>query len=415
MTSDSDAAPRTGGAALPRRLIADLSRLTSEVTGQVTAALPAYARLPAEQIDGDVRRVVEATLRALAEALRTGEPPSPDYLARIRASAAKRAEEGMPIEAVISAYHVGARACLDALFPAAGTTDAREAFAVQRLMLDHLGHIAAAVSAGYLDEHDAEQDEHSAARHALLAALLDGTDPDAHAARAGIVLPVTYLVLAVAVGPHPDERTRGVDASIAARRKVRRLREELDRRVGRGALLRLTADEGLALVPHRTPHHAFGPDDWDWLTGLVTGLAGASGAGIVAGVQPCAPSGVPAAARLARELRDVALTCRRPGGVYRLADLALEYQLSRPGPALDHLVALLEPVRERPDLLHTLRVFLDSDLNRRRTATRLGVHPNTVDYRLGRISALTGLDTAGSADLLTLCAAVIGLDAAPAA
>ncbi|WP_059008236.1 PucR family transcriptional regulator [Streptomyces specialis] len=413
MTSTSDATPRFGGTALHRRLITNLAGLTTHVTRHLPDALPDYAKLPAEQLDGDVRRVVESTIRMLAEILRTGEPPSPEHMAEVRASAAKRAEEGVPIDAVIAAYHVGARACLDVLSPAAETTDLRDVFALQRVMLDHLGRITAAVAAGYLDEHAAEQGEHSAARDSLLSALLAGTDPEPHAARAGITLPATYLVLALAVGPHPDERCQGVDASIAARRKVRRLRAELDRRVGRDALLRLTSEKGLVLVPHRAAHHAPQPDDWQRLNELVAGVSGAAGAEIVAGAQPCAPAGVPAAAELAGELREVALTCGRPGGVYRVADLALEYQLGRPGPARDHLTDLLAPVAERPDLLKTLRVFLATDLNRRRTATLLGVHPNTVDYRLGRISSLTGIDTTSSAALLTLCAGVIALAAAP--
>lgn len=43
------------------------------------------------------------------------------------------------------------------------------------------------------------------------------------------------------------------------------------------------------------------------------------------------------------------------------------------------------------DLITTLRVFVDS-LNVRRCARVLGVHENTVRYRLGRIEKLTGLD-----------------------
>jgi DNA-binding PucR family transcriptional regulator len=56
-------------------------------------------------------------------------------------------------------------------------------------------------------------------------------------------------------------------------------------------------------------------------------------------------------------------------------------------------------------LLETLRAYLDSDLDVARTADALYVHPNTVRYRLRRISELTGLDTqrfSGQVELLTI-------------
>jgi sugar diacid utilization regulator len=56
-------------------------------------------------------------------------------------------------------------------------------------------------------------------------------------------------------------------------------------------------------------------------------------------------------------------------------------------------------------LMETLRAYLDSDLDVGRTAEALYVHPNTVRYRLRRISDLTGLDTqrfSGLVELLTI-------------
>jgi DNA-binding PucR family transcriptional regulator len=61
--------------------------------------------------------------------------------------------------------------------------------------------------------------------------------------------------------------------------------------------------------------------------------------------------------------------------------------------------------RRNGALLETLRAYLDSDLDVGRTAEALWVHPNTVRYRLRRISDLTGLDTqsfSGMVELLTI-------------
>jgi sugar diacid utilization regulator len=54
-------------------------------------------------------------------------------------------------------------------------------------------------------------------------------------------------------------------------------------------------------------------------------------------------------------------------------------------------------------LLRTLHVFYDTGRSVRLSAARLGIHENTVRYRLARVHALTGLDVAGDAgDQLTV-------------
>ena len=56
------------------------------------------------------------------------------------------------------------------------------------------------------------------------------------------------------------------------------------------------------------------------------------------------------------------------------------------------LAATLAPLRPHPELTETLVLYLNHDLNRRKTSTLLHIHPNTVDYRLRRITELTGVD-----------------------
>ncbi|MFE9366261.1 helix-turn-helix domain-containing protein [Streptomyces sp. NPDC006978] len=56
------------------------------------------------------------------------------------------------------------------------------------------------------------------------------------------------------------------------------------------------------------------------------------------------------------------------------------------------MAALLDPLENRPDLIDTLRIHLEHRHDRRSTARNLGLHPNTVDNRLARITELTGLD-----------------------
>jgi len=85
--------------------------------------------------------------------------------------------------------------------------------------------------------------------------------------------------------------------------------------------------------------------------------------------------------------------------------LLLEYQLSQPSEARDRLAGLLDPLDDYPELLETLLVYLSMG-GRRPTASKLHLHPNTVDYRLRRVQALTGLDATAAADVSMLEAAI---------
>jgi DNA-binding PucR family transcriptional regulator len=65
--------------------------------------------------------------------------------------------------------------------------------------------------------------------------------------------------------------------------------------------------------------------------------------------------------------------------------------------------------RSRADLLETVDTFVACDLDRRRAAKRLHVHPNTLDYRLRRVEELTGLRLSRAADLVLICLALMQL------
>jgi sugar diacid utilization regulator len=84
---------------------------------------------------------------------------------------------------------------------------------------------------------------------------------------------------------------------------------------------------------------------------------------------------------------------------------------SAEGPTREVILAKGRPLLEADEREHgaisqTLLAYLACDLNIRRTAVRLTVHPNTVRYRLKRIAELTGGDPRRFADLLELVTVV---------
>jgi hypothetical protein len=395
-----------GGIAPEKRLVTAVHDLAARVVTRLTEQIPVYASLPAEQLRGDITAITVRGIRGFAQALRTGEPPTAAQLELMHRSAARRAEERIPLDAVVGAYFLGAHECLGHVLADAGPDDLADVLAAQRLLLRYLNAVTESVFAGYIAESQAALGEQQSARQALLSALLDGGPARQAAERAGLRLPAAYWVVSLAAAAHPDEHTQGVDPAIAAGRKLRRMRAELDRQAHGAVLSALSPDGGLVLVPA-----AAGPDDltdadWERLTALVRHVERASGAELTAAAAAAPPQDVPAAARLAAQVRQVAGGCGRGPGLYRLEDVLLEYQLTLPSPARDRLAALLAPLDGRDDLLDTLRTFLATGLDRRRTAERLHIHPNTVDYRLRRATALTGLSATHGPDLPKIQAAL---------
>ncbi|MFE9789665.1 helix-turn-helix domain-containing protein [Nocardia salmonicida] len=82
---------------------------------------------------------------------------------------------------------------------------------------------------------------------------------------------------------------------------------------------------------------------------------------------------------------DIVRRLHRPPGLYHFDDLAIEYQLTRPGPGRDRFETALDAVSTDPELAATLRTHINNGLNRRLTAPEMHIHQNTVDYRLKRI------------------------------
>lgn len=196
--------------------------------------------------------------------------------------------------------------------------------------------------------------------------------------------------------------TSAVDRDVAARRKLRRLRGELDRHFSAPVLWQPSVDGGLALVP--------GPDDRRFRTALRSARR-AAGAPLWAAVAVAAPAEVATTAPLCDEVMEVVRATGRPEGVYDLADVALDYQLRQASAAQPVLAALLAPLDAHPDLLRTLEVHQRSGMSRRRSAGELGVHPNTVDNRLRRVAELTGLDPTDPAAVPTVRAALMARSA----
>lgn len=346
-----------------------------------------------------------------AAALAAADPAA--ATARLVEAAAGCAREGVALGAVHRAVFDHVRREFEQL-----RSPATQPGADQRLW-ETLENVTVAVSAGYLDEARTIGAQHHGAMETLTAALLGGVADPAEAEECGIELAASYSVLAIALPLPPPAARADSDAAQpfrsgpalsaapdgprepGGRQMLRRVRAALAERGGPDVLSLLGRDGGTVLVPTR----ASGRSD---AARLVAALSAAAGAPITATVlTDAARTDLPSSAECAHELLDMVHRLGMDPGLYRMADLALEYQITRPGPGLDHLGTILDSLDAQPKLLETLRCHIANGLNRQRTARMLDLHTNGLDYRLRRIGRLTGHDPGDARGICYLRAALV--------
>ncbi|WP_245553296.1 PucR family transcriptional regulator [Nocardia veterana] len=374
----------------------DVRVLSRQLVGHFAEHMAPCSTLPGDALHGDITAVTRVCLELTVDILEGREPD--EKVQRLQRAAADWAREGIPIDTVHHAVHEGFRLAFDLLLTQTDSRHRPENPA--QLLLRILDTITPAVALAYVREHQAAVTEHHTAVHTLVSALLAGHPTSTMARACGIEIEPAYVVVAVHIPPHPDESHPNVDGKVVARRKLRRVQTALAGS-GRGRVLSLlSVDGGTILVPE-----AMVPDAE--LDAMIAALSEAARVGLTATAIPTPTEEISEAADRAHELLDTVLRLAGPPGLYRFADLAMEYQLTRPGPGLDRLGTLLDPLDDHPDLLETLRRHMATGLSRRRTARQLQVHTNTVDYRLKRIGQLTGLDPAQPSGLWYLRAALV--------
>ncbi len=365
-------------AALAARLLPQVPRLARRVVERIRAEVPGFDRLPSDVQDMEVAATARAAIRAFLLHAQ-GLPGESGGLSRQRA--VQRAEEGVPLAALVQTYAVGAEVVLDALAEAALPGEEDVLLRLTRMQMRAVGEAVAQVTEAYVA---GAGEKHVAVRE-LTWALLRGERSADVAARYGLPLEAGYLVLRV-------RTARGGEPS-GARAALRFVLAQTALRAD-GRALSLRDDlGGFVLLPGSYP-----------VEDVLRGLAAAAAAAPVVGIAPAgSPEAVPEAAARADRIAAVA---GRPGA-HQLSDVLLEYHLTHDVDSAAELLAVLAPLAGHPELLPTLVAFLDADLNRRDAAGALGVHANTVDNRLDRIGDLTGVDPRSARGIQLLGAAIV--------
>lgn len=344
----------------------DLVRTSDEVIAAIHADVPAYARPLEGSFGRAVRTGVEQALRQFVEMLGqrggTGYPARDIYVELGRGEA----RQGRSLEALLAAYRIGARVTWRRIAEAAHAAglDPETVSTLAESIFAYIDELSAQSAEGHAEEQSAAAGEAERRRRALLAMLVQArpAEPEAveaTASEAGWSLPVT---LAALVWRDSDDR--------------------LSARLPLGSITAPVEDRMCALVPD-----AGAPGRRQELAQAVRGSAAVLG--------PIVPW--PEARRsyeraLAGEqlLADGLLA--EDGLV--VADEHLSTLLLHHDRALVRELAELRlaPLQQRAPaararLTETLIAWLDNQGCVADVAAQLGIHPQTVRYRLGQLRA----------------------------
>ncbi|MXG90662.1 helix-turn-helix domain-containing protein [Nocardioides flavescens] len=384
--------------------------LMDAILEEITAEVAFYAGLPEDVIRDEIRPVAQSNLQIFQDAL-DGRPLTAQARQQLTDSAYRRAEEGFPMEVALKGYLVGARAAFELVSARASSDEIDALRLLTRRLIDHLADVQSVLCAAYLDELRSTSGSEQALRAGLVRALLDddAVAVEGGALAVGVELAAEYAVVTFEVetggGRSWSDDLEDRAVPVMARRFLRTVRGVL-LDAEPEPLLRLAPSGGVVLLPQRPGSDWTGPRT----RALVDRIQDATGAALRAAVATGPRGDLGAAAHLTRELVDLSTALGLPAGTYCLDQLLLEYQLSRPGPGADALRRRMLPLTEHPVMWRTLHAYVGTEHSRPRTAARLSVHPNTVDYRLSRVRDLVGLDATVPSELATLRAglAVLG-------
>jgi GGDEF-like domain/PucR C-terminal helix-turn-helix domain len=375
-----------------------LDEVVDRGAAAIWEAVPSYARLGEPHME-EVRDAVRENVGALANVLRHDRTVTAAELEAIERVGARRAEAGIPLEDVLRAYRMVARACWSVLSEEcrASEGDALEpTIALAEAVLRYTDQISTCVADAYARAQRAIVREQEGARREFLADLLHGVEasPEDVLARAhafGYDLSLSYFAL-VGRGPAGDSRREATLAAAVGR---------VSGTVSADPILLQKGEQTIALIPaDAMPDPATMPEK------LVADLDGEWSFGM--GGPELGLEGIRRAYLEAREALEIGLGLDLTGSVFRFDDLLL-YHFLRIEPALvDRFIEVtLGPLlgydeRRKGELVKTLEAYFNADGSVKLTGESLFAHPHTVSYRLRQVEGLTGWSLRNPEDKLRL-------------
>ena len=361
----------------------------------------------------DIRNSVGWSVKLWFDTLLSGSAPSAQGLEVFREYGRRRVYQGLPLDALLRAFRLGSRElwCFYTE-PDERNDDLRDEllFRISPFLMEFFDVLAQIISQTYLDEQYKQARWRESLRYQLHSIIFYYPDDVEGFAKTTAVLRIDATVprTALAIDLH------SIDSHSPT------FKSELDRIVAAIAQrLQLSVDAlfdiwycGKLLV---------------WIPTRLGDLMGVSDLQVGKQVAPLAEAvpeikaigvglmgeGAAGWAMSADEAsRALNLGSGRPGEerVRLYSKIVLEESVRGTKNAMRYLVSLVEQFASEPELLETLKTYFNQSQRRKVTASVLGIHPNTLNYRLERIEKVLGasLDDTGWVSKLDIAVKLYG-------
>jgi hypothetical protein len=370
--------------------------------------IPSYTAQDDPRFFDDVLDQVTRHYQTKLSAFLEGRTVTLEDISFVRGAATRRARSGFALEDYLNAFRVGQQVLWDATVACAGDRPVGREAALRLAgpQMRYVDFASTHAAHAYVEfaQHvvaDADRERRDLLEH-LLAGHMPANGPLAGAAQRYGLGADTRMMVAVAVLAGRADDADAPDAASAALARAG---------LHEASTLVVVRQSEIVAVPSLGP----GIDPVEMCDGLerLQRRLRSEGMPLAVGISTVA-AGVAELPRAYLEAR-AALECvvDPDGGVAALPRLsAFEYLARHADDTAQRLVdpqlkAFLDEDRARGGVLTaTIRVFAESDLNLRLAAERLQVHPNTAQYRMGRIEERTGRNPRRVSDLLDLLVAI---------
>lgn len=380
------------------RVLPRLRELTEEAFAAALEEVPESIRLAHHDLMDEMIPLALENAGLFLRSLYSQQPVTPADLAKSQRTITRLAEDRVPLTAVIGSFFSGIQVFWAAVAGSAGPEDAADLAAFGAHIFSYMQLTSTMTAEIYSSVGQSMFGAEREARRSLCSALLRG-DPAADlAAQAGVTLADRYDVVTIVTGV--DHRPADATEVLLTRRWVRATQELLDELAKTSVLTSFDGISGTALLPS-------GSAGVSAVRELAYDLAEHMGVEVFAAViSSVRLAEIPDALAENTEVVELARSLGRKTGVHKLTDMLLEYQITRPGPARDLIIAKLAPVVEQQHLMEALEAHIRHGLDRKPAAAALHVHPNTFSYRLRRVAELTGIDPTDPSGSRLLAAAL---------
>jgi hypothetical protein len=397
-------------------LLDEVDGLAASAVGAMRDEIPSYAAEHDERFFDDVLDQVTRHYQTKLSAFLEGRTVTLEDISFVRGAATRRARSGFALEDYLNAFRVGQQVLWDATVACAGDRPVGREAALRLAgpQMRYVDFASTHAAHAYVEfaQHvvaDADRERRDLLEH-LLAGHMPANGPLAGAAQRYGLGADTRMMVAVAVLAGRADDADAPDAASAALARAG---------LHEASTLVVVRQSEIVAVPSLGP----GIDPVEMCDGLerLQRRLRSEGLPLAVGISTVA-AGVAELPRAYLEAR-AALECvvDPDGGVAALPRLsAFEYLARHADDTAQRLVdqrlkSFLDEDRARGGVLTaTIRVFAESDLNLRLAAERLQVHPNTAQYRMGRIEERTGRNPRRVSDLLDLLVAIALEDRAAA-